>query len=74
MSSKYSNSNTACTRDLFIPSEENCLNQHLANYSSKKPRIISESDLIHLKRRESQRTPSLCNTVEEEMKEEIKED
>ena len=43
-SSRYSNTNTACTRDLFTPSEENCLSQHLANYSSKKPRVISESD------------------------------
>lgn len=36
------------------------------NYSTKKPRILSESDLINLKRRDNQKTPSLCNTVEEE--------
>ena len=44
-SSRYSNTNTACTRDLFTPSEDNCLSQHLANYSTKKPeRVVSNSD------------------------------
>lgn len=44
VSSRYSNSNTACTRDLFTPSEENCLSQHLSNYVSQKARVVVESD------------------------------
>lgn len=44
VSSRYSNSNTACTRDLFTPSEENCLSQHLCNYANQKARVVVESD------------------------------
>lgn len=42
-SSRYSNTNTAATRNLFTPSEDNCLSQHLANYI-KKDRAIMNSD------------------------------
>lgn len=36
ISSRYSNSNTAWTRNLFTPSEDNCLSQHLNDYSLRK--------------------------------------
>ena len=41
-SSRHSNSNTAWTRDLFTPSEDNWLSQHLNGYSSRK---MSNSNL-----------------------------
>lgn len=53
VSSRYSNSNTACTRDLFTPSEGNCLSHHLSNYTTPKPRMVVESDCVNLKRRNS---------------------
>lgn len=68
-SSRYSNSNTACTRNLFTPSEDNCLSQHLTNYSSKqksgKPTAENEgvfSSQIGV----FQNMNAVCNTVLEE--------
>lgn len=59
-SSRYSNTNTAYTRNLFTPSEDNCLSQHLAGYSNVNPkRIVCNSDLVNLK------------TEKEKMKEKI---
>ncbi|CAI2374539.1 unnamed protein product [Moneuplotes crassus] len=64
VSSRYSNSNTACTRDLFTPSEENCLSQHLSNYANQKARVVVESDCIDLRKRSN--SENLCDTVREE--------
>lgn len=77
-SSRYSNTNTAATRNLFTPSEDNCLSQHLANYI-KKDRAIMNSDWANLissdKRTSQQVTPTLCNTViEERSRDEINDD
>jgi hypothetical protein len=47
-SSRYSNTNTACTRNLFTPSEDNCLSQHLASHSNKKPRVVGNSDCVNI--------------------------
>jgi len=67
-SSRYSNTNTACTRNLFTPSEDNCLSQHLANYSNKKPeRVVSTSDLTNLDLEQINCDKNnFCNTVMEE--------
>jgi hypothetical protein len=44
-SSRFSNTNTACTRNLFTPSEDNCLSQHLMGYSGKNSsRVVANSD------------------------------
>jgi len=54
--SRYSITNTACTRNLFTPSEDNCLSQHLANYSNQSSgRVISSSDLANLRPSSSKR-------------------
>lgn len=46
-SSRYSNSNTAWTRNLFTPSEDNWLSQHLICYSSiKQSKVQGENDQI----------------------------
>ena len=79
-SSRYSNSNTACTRNLFTPSEDNCLSQHLVSYSNQREeRKVTTSDLNMLKTEPSSSikappTPTLasaesqkdCNIVQEE--------
>lgn len=80
-SSRYSNTNTAATRNLFTPSEDNCLSQHLANYTTakKKERAIMNSDCANLigsdKRSSQLMTPTLWNTViEERSRDEINDD
>jgi hypothetical protein len=67
-SSRYSNTNTAYTRNLFTPSEDNCLSQHLAGYSNANPkRVVCNSDLVHLKtERERMKEKIVWNIVEEE--------
>lgn len=67
-SSRYSNSNTACTRNLFTPSEDNCLSQHLANYNTHtKERVIQSSDTNQIPPRDIEtKNSNGCSTVLEE--------
>ena len=59
-SSRYSNSNTACTRNLFTPSEDNCLSQHLASHQNKKIRVVGNSDCVNiLSDKNARKTPTI---------------
>ena len=67
-SSRHSNSNTAWTRNLFTPSEDNCLSQHLVWYSSIKQNKANQENeqLDPIQDKNHKILNQLWNTVMEE--------